>query len=74
MAVKSGSKDIIELLIDYANEYQIVLKFNEKNDQTDYPLLSAIRLNRPDIVKMLIDYCNKKNISDQNSKRRYMLL
>eukprot|EP00833_Pecoramyces_ruminatium_P012007 jgi/Orpsp1_1/1186039/evm.model.c7180000096583.2 len=53
---------IVKLLIDYANENNIILELNEKNEFGDFPLLMAINKYNIEMVKLLIDYANEKNI------------
>jgi len=50
------------LLIEYANQYQIILELNEKNNIGYYPLLRAISYNNIEIVQLLIEYALQHQI------------
>eukprot|EP00833_Pecoramyces_ruminatium_P015650 jgi/Orpsp1_1/1189682/evm.model.d7180000073721.1 len=69
---------MIKLLIEYANEHNIILEINENNNDGWCPLLNAISGNNIEIVKLLIDYANKHNIvmriSDSNLEEKIQLI
>ncbi|KAG4084540.1 ankyrin repeat-containing domain protein [Neocallimastix lanati (nom. inval.)] len=48
--------------MNYANENNIILQLNDKNDSGFYPFLSAIIKDDLDILKLIIDYAKKNNI------------
>jgi len=57
-AISRNDIEIFKLLIEYANQHQIILELNEKNENGYYPLLEAIDYNNIDIVKLLIELEN----------------
>jgi len=62
-ATNSNNVDIVKLLIEYANNNNIILTINEKEkDSNEYPLFNAAEHNNLEIVQLLIDYANQKNI------------
>eukprot|EP00833_Pecoramyces_ruminatium_P012474 jgi/Orpsp1_1/1186506/evm.model.d7180000051081.1 len=69
---------MVKLLIEYANQHQIILELNEKNDYGNYPLLEAINNNNIEIVKLLIEYANQHQIilelNEINKNEEYPLL
>jgi len=73
--------EIFQLLIEYANEHQIILELNDRNKRGDYPLLRAISYNyvkSTTIVKLLIEYANQHQITlvlnEKNGYGNYPLL
>ena len=57
MATSKNNTKIVQLLIKYANQHQIILELNEKeNEHGDYPLLIATSKNNIDIVQLLLEY------------------
>ena len=64
--------EIVKLLIEYANQHQIILKLNEKDEYGWYPLLRAIYNNNIEIVKLLMEYANQHQIIlELNEKNKY---
>ena len=55
-AIHYNNIKIVQLLIEYVNQHQIILELNEKNKDGDYLLSEAIFNNNIEIVKLLIDY------------------
>ena len=75
-AISNKNVEIVKLLIEYANQHQIILELNEKNKFGDYPLLWAIF--NVEIIKLLIEYANQYQIimelNEKNNKGGYPLL
>jgi len=61
-AIFENNIEIVQLLIEYANQHQIILELNEKNKDGDYPLSEAIFKDNIKIVKLLIEYANQHQI------------
>jgi len=61
LSIRYNNAEIVQLLLEYANQHQIILELNEKNKNIKYPLLRAID-NNIKIVKLLIEYANKHQI------------
>jgi len=61
--ILNNNDEIIKLLIEYANQHQIILELNEKNKYGDYPLFLAISKNNIEIFKLLIEYDLKHQIT-----------
>jgi len=53
---------MVKLLINYANENNIIIDINRKNNQGSFPLLLLIRGNNIEVVKLLIDYAKAHHI------------
>jgi len=53
---------MVKLLIEYANQHQIILEMNVKNDLGYYPLLEVIYNKNIEIVKLLIEYAHQHHI------------
>jgi len=73
-AINKKNIEIIKLLIEYANENNIILDLNEKNKYRYYPILEAINKNNIEIIKLLILYANKNNIAFNIIDRWYSSL
>jgi len=58
-AVDKGNIEIAELLIDYANQHQIVLNL-DKNDNCS--IINAISNNNTEMVELLVSYANEHQI------------
>jgi len=58
----NNNLEMFELLINYANEKNIILELNEKDNKSKYPFLIAFN-NNIEMTQLLIDYANKKNIA-----------
>jgi len=59
-AVKQNNIEIVELLINFANTYGIIININDRDEWWgNYPLLEAIKQNNVSMVKLLIDYDRK---------------
>jgi len=54
---------MVKLLLDYANENNIIIDINRKNNQGNFPLLLAIRGNSVEVVQLLIDYAKTHHIT-----------
>jgi len=69
---------MLKLLIDYANNNNIILELNEKDKNGNYPLLLVCVSNSAEMVELLIDYSNKNNIilelNQKNERGNYPLL
>eukprot|EP00833_Pecoramyces_ruminatium_P015563 jgi/Orpsp1_1/1189595/evm.model.d7180000073133.1 len=61
--------EIVKLFIDYANQHDIILELNEKNNIGYYPLLWVTIKNDIEMIKLLIEYANKYNIILQLNKK-----
>jgi len=59
-AVKQNNIEIVELLIEFANTYGIIININDRDEWWgNYPLLEAIKQNNVIMVKLLVDYDRK---------------
>jgi len=59
--------------MNYAKEYNIILKINGKNWNDCFPLLYATKGNNIEIVKLLMNYANEHNIILKlNGKNKYV--
>jgi len=61
-ATYNDNIEIIKLLIEYANENNIILEINEKNKNERYPFIYAASNNNIEMVQLLIEYANKNDI------------
>jgi len=61
-AIENDNIEIVKLIINYANENNIILQLNDKDDSGFYPILSAIIKDDLEILKLIIDYAKKNNI------------
>ncbi len=61
-AIFKNNIEMVISLINYANEKDIILEINNKNEKGNYPLLNAIVNNNIELIKLLIDYAKGKNI------------
>jgi len=68
---------IAKLLIEYANENNIVLTVNEKSANGDFPLLWSVFHNNIDMTKLIMEYAKKHDIilkvNEKNNKEVYPL-
>eukprot|EP00833_Pecoramyces_ruminatium_P008821 jgi/Orpsp1_1/1182853/evm.model.c7180000082912.1 len=53
---------MVELMIQYAKDHNMVLNLNEKTMSGDYPILLALVNNNVEIIKLLINYANECGI------------
>jgi len=64
----------MKILIDYADDHNIMINVNEKNDELETPILIAFKNCSIEKFELLIDYFNKNgiilNINDKNNKRQ----
>jgi len=57
-AISYNNIEIVKLLIEYANQHQIILELNEKGSyDKKYPLLEGIHNENIEIVKLLNRIC-----------------
>ncbi|ORX71015.1 ankyrin [Anaeromyces robustus] len=71
-AIKKSNEDMIQLLIQYANEHKIILNLNEKDNRGNSPLLNAIKKCNEDMIKLLIQYADEHEIIlNLNEKDKY---
>ncbi len=77
LAINDNNTKIVQLLIEYANQHQIILELNEKGHE-GYPLLKAISENNTKIVQLLIKYAIQHQIIleliEKNKYGKYPLL
>ena len=81
-AIKKNNITIVKLLMEYAKENNIVLNINDKNNNEEFPFLSAIKFdNKNDDTKMvdsLMEYAKENNIvlniNDKNNNDEFPLL
>jgi ankyrin repeat protein len=70
--------DVIQLLLDYADEQDILLELNEKNISGNYPLILAVSNDRKEMVELLMEYATnhsiKLDMTSKDKKGRYPLL
>jgi len=62
LATIDNNVEIVKLLIEYANQHQIILNVNEKNKYGWFPIMNAVSYNNIEIIKLLIDYANQYQI------------
>lgn len=60
LAIVKNKMDMVQLIINYAQNNNVLLEINEIDNDGNYPLLLATIKNNIDIVKSIIDYANKK--------------
>jgi len=60
-----------KVLIEYANQHQIILELNEKGKNGYYPLLESIYKNNIEMVNLWIEYANQHQII-KNIKYRWL--
>ena len=76
-AISKNNIDIVQLLIEYALQHQIILELNEKNFFRDYPLFCAISNNNIEIFQLLMEYANQYKIilklNERNNNGEYPL-
>lgn len=69
--------DIVKLLMDYGDEYNILLNVNGKDKEHYFPLMNALYCNNIKMVKLLMEYCDNHNIilniNEKFSKKLYPL-
>jgi len=59
--VEKDNIEMVKLIIDYANNNNIILDINGKNiEKGKYPLYFAVCNHNVEMIKLLIDYANKK--------------
>jgi len=56
------SIDIINYIIEFADQYDILLNINEKDIDGNFPLLLAVNHNDLKILKCLVEYSKNHNI------------
>ena len=61
-AIRENNIEIVQLLLEYALQHQIILELNEKDFLGYNPLLRAIFWNNIEIVQLLIDYALQHQI------------
>jgi len=61
-AIILNNIEIVQLLMKYAKNNNIILKLNEKDTDGRYPLLEAINNNNIEMIKLLMEYANEYNI------------
>jgi len=63
-----------KLIIDYANENNIILNISDKNVEGWYPLLFATSHDNNEMIQLITDYTIKNiiklNVNDKNIDRR----
>jgi len=63
-------KKIINLLIDYTNKRNIILKINDTNKDGWYPLYRNIYNNDKDNVELLLNYATNNNFILKLNKKK----
>jgi len=76
-AIKQNNLEIVKLLVDYANAYDIIININERDYWWgNYPLLEAIKQNNIEIVDLLVsyDYQKMNEINKKIELKNYPML
>jgi len=63
IAIDNNNIKIVKILIEYANQHQIILDLNEKNNVGNYPILDATIYNNIEMIKLLIKYALQHQIT-----------
>jgi len=70
LAISVNNRKLVELLLDYANKYHILLDLNHKRKKGIYPLLDTMRNGNEDILRSLFHYADDHqfilNINDSD--------
>ncbi|OUM60456.1 hypothetical protein PIROE2DRAFT_13764 [Piromyces sp. E2] len=74
----TNNVEVIQLLIDYANNNNIVLNINEKDNYGDYPFFMACMIDNIKMVQLLIEYANINhiifNVNEKDENGSYPLI
>ena len=69
---------ICKLLMEYINDNNIILQLNEKTNDVNYPLLTAVMKNNLKVVQFILEHAKKHNIilkiNEKNKNGDYPLL
>jgi len=57
-----NKKEIVKLLIDYAQKFNIILELNKKNNNQESPILLALKSNNKELVQLFLEYAKTNNI------------
>lgn len=62
-AIENNDKELVKLIIDYANDKNIILNIEERcNDNNNSPIILAISNNNTEITKLILNYSSSKYI------------
>ncbi len=72
-AINKNNIEMVQLLMKYANQHQIILKLNEKKINGNYPILNAISNKNIEIVQLLIEYALQYQIILEYDEKHYYI-
>jgi len=58
--------ELVKKIIAYANQYNCILKIDDKDNFGNYPLYCCIKNNNTDMFRLIVDYSINKNIMPIN--------